>query len=195
MRWAVFLLPAAILAVGLYAWWPPGAPPNRCSDLGAALIGGAVVAFSVLYLEQQLSRVSERRTLQLQLGTDTAFPGIDLSGRDLSGFYLPGRNFSGANLERANLAGANLSGADFSHANLSHTDLRGTKMDETPLYPSETLYPSDTLTPGPIWPAATTQGIGLHGAKYDSSTQWPPSVDFRAAGAVEVVPWWKRKPW
>jgi uncharacterized protein YjbI with pentapeptide repeats len=132
MNRRVLLIPVIVLASGLYMWWPPGAPPNRHSDLGTALIGGAIVAFSVLYLEQQFSRNYERRNLQLQLGTRTDFPGIDLSDRDLSGFYLTGKDFSGANLKGANLRGANLSGANLSHATLDGADLTATPVSNDP---------------------------------------------------------------
>jgi uncharacterized protein YjbI with pentapeptide repeats len=186
MYWRIFLIPAIVLATGFYLWWPPGTPPDRCSDLGTALMGGAIVAFSVFYLERQLSRAYEKRNLQLELGTGKDFQGIDLSGRDLSKCYLPGKDFSGANFHGANLSEANLSGANLTHASLNGADLRGAKLDETPLYPSETLYLSNNLHPGPIYRDANTQGADLSGAKYDSATRWPSHIDPEKVGAVRV---------
>jgi hypothetical protein len=69
---------------------------------------------------------------------------------------------------------------------LQAADLRGTKLDETPLYPSETLSPSDDLFPGPIFPDARIQNTGLEGAKYDSKTQWPQHPTPEDTGAIKV---------
>ncbi len=191
-RWIFALIPVGILAGGVYEWWPPEADPNRHSDLGAALVAGAVVAFAVLYLEWQFSRGQERRALQLQLGSGKEFPSIDLSGRDMSRFYLPGKDFRAAKLDRTNLRKANLSGVDFSHASLNKADLRGAKLDETPLYPSETLVPSEGLTPSPIFPHARLQNITAEKTQFDSSTNWPPNFDPKAAGAQECTSWWQK---
>jgi hypothetical protein len=46
---------STVLAAGLWLWLPPGENPDRYSDLGAALISGAVVAFAALYLQWRLS--------------------------------------------------------------------------------------------------------------------------------------------
>ncbi len=185
MRWVVPTIAiGAVLAVGLWLWWPPGAEPDRCSDLGTALIGGAVVAGAVLYLERQFSRAAERRDLRLQLGMQKDLSGIELRMRDLSGFNLVRKNLQGADLRGADLRGANLSGADLTNAILNNADLRGAKLDETPLYPSQTLYPP--FRPGPIHPNATIRNTGLHGVKYDVGTRWPGHIDPDRVGAVEV---------
>lgn len=183
LRWGTILVPLSILLVGAVLWWPPTSAPNRYSDLGTALIGGGIVSFTVLYMQQQFSRSYEKRDLQLQLGAGTSFPGIDLGGRDLSRFYLAGKDFSGA-LRNANLRGTNLSGVNLSHANLNGADLRGAKLDETPLYPSKTLYPSKDRRPGPIYSAATIQNTGLDKVKYDSLTRWPNHIDPDEVGAI-----------
>ena len=78
MRWVAPLATVvAVLAAGLWFWWPPGENHNRYSDLGTTLIGGAIVGVAVLYVERQLTRGVERRDLQLQLGLTDAIPGID----------------------------------------------------------------------------------------------------------------------
>jgi uncharacterized protein YjbI with pentapeptide repeats len=180
----VWLIPVAVAFAGALLWWPPGEAPNKCSDLGSALVGGAVVATAVLYVEQQLSKEADRRDLKLQLGLQDNLIGIDLSGRDLAGFHLAGKDLRNAVLRGANLQRANLSGARLDHAVLVGADFRGAKLDETPLYPSKTLYPSADLVPGPILPDAVLQGVSLTGAKYDADTRWPKNFDPNAAGAV-----------
>jgi NhaP-type Na+/H+ or K+/H+ antiporter len=78
MRWVAPLATVvAVLAAGLWFWWPPGENHNRYSDLGTTLIGGAIVGVAVLYVERRLTRGVERRDLQLQLGLTDAIPGID----------------------------------------------------------------------------------------------------------------------
>jgi hypothetical protein len=52
---APIVVVAAVLAVGLLLWWPPEANASRRSDLGTALIGGAVAAVAVLYLQWRMS--------------------------------------------------------------------------------------------------------------------------------------------
>lgn len=187
MRWIVpAVAVVAVLAVGLWLWWPPGAAADRHSDLGVTLIGGAVVALAVLYLERQFTRGAERRDLRLQIGLQNNLAGIDLRRRDLSGFHLAGKDLRGANLSGTNLRGANLSGASLRDAVLNDADLRGAKLNETPLYPSETLYPSKDLYPGPIYPDAIIQNTGLSKVKYDAATKWPGHIDPSKVGAVEV---------
>jgi uncharacterized protein YjbI with pentapeptide repeats len=185
MRWIV---PSsaiiAVLALGVWLWWPPGADADRSSELGATLIGGAVVAIAVLYLERQVSSEAERRELRLQLGLQNSLAGIDLRNRDLSGFHLAGKDFRGANLAGANLRGANLSGGNLRDATLNGADLRGAKLDETPLHPSETLFPSEDLYPGPIYPDATIQNTTFSKAKYDSDTKWPKHINPATVGAI-----------
>jgi hypothetical protein len=96
MRWAragfVVGIPLVVILFGLRLWWAPGTEPDRNSDLGASIVGGGIVAFIVLSLDQVLSRGQERNLLRLQLSTGNSFKGIDLSNQDLSEFYLPRKN-------------------------------------------------------------------------------------------------------
>jgi len=177
-RWGIPLVAlAAVLIAGFWLWLPPEDAPNRRSDLGTALIGGAIVGVAILYLQGQLSRGAERRNLRLQLGLTNTLAGIDLSGRDLSGFYLPEKDLRGANLSGANLRGANLSGTQLDHADLTKADLRGTKLDATNLVPRGALVPTGDLVPGPLIPDASLQGVVLEGAKVDKHTSWPRNFD------------------
>ena len=193
------LILLVLFAPGLFLWWPPCAPPDRSSELGTALIAGGVVALAVLVLERSFTKEAERRDLLLQLGFVGELRGIDLSGRDLSGFQLTEKTLSYARFRKANLRGANLSGSRLDHADLREADLRDAKMDATDLFPSETLFPSEDLIPGPIFPDANLQGVGLQGAAYNSRTRWPENFGpdtLNQAGAKRVdgfgkfVSWW-----
>jgi uncharacterized protein YjbI with pentapeptide repeats len=170
----------------------PGPESNRNSDLGIALISGAVVALAVLYLQVRLSNAAEKRNLQLQLGLQDKFPGIDLSHHDLSGFHIPGKDLRQANLTGTNLRGANLSGANLQHAILNKADLRGAKLDETPLYPSEDLFPSDDLLLGSIYEAVNHNSATFNGAKYDSKTKCPNNLDLKKRGVIPAESRWHR---
>jgi uncharacterized protein YjbI with pentapeptide repeats len=188
LPWGIVLV---VIALGLFLWCTPGATADRNSELGAALLGGGVVSIALLYLQWRLSLAAEKRDLQLQLGIQKDFRGIDLSARDLSGFHLPEKYFTKANFTRANLKGVNLSGAILSQANLNGADLRGAKLDKTALKPRVGQKPSETQRPT-IYKDVSINGTTFDKAKYDSKTSCPEGLDLRARGAIEVKPWWRR---
>jgi uncharacterized protein YjbI with pentapeptide repeats len=166
--------------------------PDRYNEFDQALLaGGGVLAaggFGLLGLW-----LTQKWSLQTQLGAGQEFPGMDLTGRDLSGFSLPGKNFTGAYFVKANLRGARLHGANLTHAWFNDADLRGTRFDAIELFPSNTLMPSETLTPGSIQPEADMNGAHLCGAKYDDDTQWPSNMNPDTTCAIKVKrPWWRR---
>lgn len=139
----------AAITSGAFLWWPPSAEPNRRSDLGAALIGGAAVAFAVFFLQlnaesqqrrqDELSRGAERRQeLAITLGLQRDLTGIGLQGIDLSGMFLRNKvladaNLSDATLTEANLAGANLSGASLERAAISRSTFDGANLSGSDL--------------------------------------------------------------
>jgi uncharacterized protein YjbI with pentapeptide repeats len=116
-----------IFLLGLFLWWHERAKEGSRSELGAALLGGTVVAFAVLafqwVLEQDREANAELRSLRTAIGMQSDLSGVDLSGRDLSGFYFRGKNLKNANLSDANLSKADLRDANLSGADLSRTDL------------------------------------------------------------------------
>jgi len=196
MSWArvgfVVGIPLVVILLGLYLWWPPCLPPDRSSDLGANVVGGGIVAFVVLSLDQVLSRRQERNLLRLQLSTGDHFEGIDLSNQDLSGFYLPRKNFSDANLEGVDLRGTILSSSSFIRTRLYGADLRGADLGSIPGRSSG------------AWLGVTS----LEGVLYDSSTRWPEGserddrwpvgVDPRDRGAInldEQGRWRRARQW
>jgi hypothetical protein len=185
-------LPLVVILVGLLLWWPPGSEPNPNSDLGTSIVGGGIVAFVVLYLDQVLSRRQERNLLRLQLSTGERFEGIDLSNHDLSEFYLPRKNFKDANLEGADLRGAVLSSCSFIGTKLKGADLRGAN-----LQPIQGTF-------GPAWLGVTD----LTGVLFNSATRWPEGlehderwpvgVDPRDRGAINLDEqgwWWRTRQW
>jgi hypothetical protein len=91
LRHWFWLVPIVILVVGVTLWWPPegefteaGVQTDRSSDLGAALISGAVVAFAVLFIERRQTPESEKRNMQVALSTTQELDGADLSGYELT---------------------------------------------------------------------------------------------------------------
>ena len=180
-------VPLIVILIGLYLWWPPCLAPDRSSDLGANVVGGGIVAFVVLYLDQVLSRRQERNLLRLQLSTGSDFQRIDLRDQDLSGFYLPGKDFADADLRGADLRRTTLSGTSFIRTRLYGADIRGADLGSIP-----------GRSPG-AWLGVTE----LEGVLYDSSTRWPEGsedprwpegVDPRERGAIKLdEQGWRRR--
>ena len=191
-RGLVYGVFVVLVMAGLGLVHPISSEPDRKSDLGAAIVSGIIVSAAVLFVQWRQSVETDKRNLQIMVSLQDRLRGADFSNRDLAGFHLAGKDFTGANFVGADLRQANLSGATLEFAKLHRADLRGAKLDETPLFPSETLYPSETLTPGPILPNANLQGVQLTQAKYDSDTRWPPNITPESAGAIFVdKPWYK----
>jgi uncharacterized protein YjbI with pentapeptide repeats len=149
---AVAFCVGAIFLAGLVLWWANRSDSGAKSTLGAALLGGTLVAIAVFGIQADLDAgrqvAAEQQALRLTLGLQQDLSGIDLAGNDLTSFYLRGKNLTqavlagadltlvnlsgaelreadltGADLGRAHLASANLQGADLSDADLSGADL------------------------------------------------------------------------
>jgi Pentapeptide repeats (8 copies) len=140
----------ALVAGGLALWFPGGDDPGTMdTDLGTALLGGAVVACAVLFLQRRLdaewrgldeARAAEWRTLdaaraeederrrlrdeaQLLCAMVHNLTGVDFRGRDLSGLVLRNKMLVEANLNDADLRRAVLTRTNFTGA-----ELRGAKL-------------------------------------------------------------------
>jgi len=185
-------VPLIVILLGLYLWWPPGLAPDRSSDLGANVVGGGIVAFVVLYLDQVLSQRQEKNLLRLQLSAEGDLQRIDLRDQDLSGFYLRGKDFREADLRGADLRRTTLSGASFIETKLYGADVRGADLGSIPGRSSG------------AWLGVTS----LEGVLYDSSTRWPEGserddrwpvgVDPRDRGAInldEQGRWRRARQW
>ncbi len=152
--WMIVGVALAILAFsvvpGVFLFWPSRSDPVCRSDLGVALMTGALVAFAVLgfqllvearvsRVEQDRQKLEERQTLELQLALTTEpLPRIALRERDLSYFYLYKKDFregifNGANLTGANLTQAVLNDARFIGPNLERAHLDGASMNSANL--------------------------------------------------------------
>jgi uncharacterized protein YjbI with pentapeptide repeats len=151
--WTILAVGIALLAAtvipGLYLWWPSRSGELAKSDLGLALMTGALIAFSVLVLEFMLTQrarklesqrqdEAEQQALQLLVGRQQNLAGIDLGcsvaedGSDckaLDDFYLSGKVLTDANLRGASLRGARLQRAHMEDAILAGADLRGSNLE------------------------------------------------------------------
>jgi uncharacterized protein YjbI with pentapeptide repeats len=141
--WVVIGVALIIFAVavvpGMFLWWPSRGERVSQSDLGVALVAGAIVAFAVLGLQalveqraQELATerevLAQHRNLELQLALSDDLTGIRLDGETLREIQLFGKKLVGASLVDANLAGSTLNRADLTEANLQRVNLTGAFM-------------------------------------------------------------------
>jgi uncharacterized protein YjbI with pentapeptide repeats len=120
------------IAVGLYLWLPGRRDADHRRNLGAALIGGAIIALAIfliqIVVDERRQRDEAKQNLRVTLGLAGSLTGIDLSGASLERMYLAGKNLSsaqlvGADLSRAYLTGTTLRDADLSRARLGCANL------------------------------------------------------------------------
>jgi uncharacterized protein YjbI with pentapeptide repeats len=174
----VLLLVGTILP-GVRLWWPQHRDPVSRSDLGVALMTGALIAFAVLAVQLLIQVRSQRdanarqdqadrAAVLLQLGLSGAsLSGLDLQGQDLSNAYMKEKDLSGANLSQSTIAGAslqdsklvgaNLSSASFDHAQLERADLRYAVLGES-------SFVEANLSGANLDAATLTPGVDLTGA-------------------------------
>lgn len=130
-----FVVLAAIVVAGLMllpsssGWVMLGLRADVRSNLGAALIGGAVIGMAILLAEQafvrEQRRRDERHALWLQLALTPDHTLADLHSQDLGGIILSRHTFYRATLIDANLAGGVFRFTDFKGADLSGARLDG----------------------------------------------------------------------
>lgn len=186
------LVSVGLVALGLILWSPhSGGASDADSDLGAALIGAAVVPFALFLLEHRFNSIAEKReTLeaarrhaaaernhaQTITASNDELPGIDLSDRDLSGFYLRKKNLNEANLRgcvltRAQLKGTTLEGAQLQGAVLVSAYMAEAHL-EAALLDSADLSNADltgAFLTGTKLPGANLRGVLLGGAQLDGA--------------------------
>lgn len=176
------LLMTALVAVGLILWWPTSEIVDSRANMGASVLGGAIVGFAVAFVEvfvvfhvrareEDLLRRTEKANLQLQLSIGDDFEGIDLSGRDLSGLYLRKKR-----LGRARMVNANLTLADLSGATMASADLAGAKLEYATLAEADLSSSSLSHARGLVVDLA---GANLEGAQL--AGLWAPLSDLSFA--------------
>src|SRR5215211_3013661 len=125
----VLLLVGTILP-GVRLWWPQHRDPVSRSDLGVALMTGALIAFAVLAVQLLIQIRSQRDTnaredqadraaLVLMLERSSNLSDLSLQGKDLSATYLKEKDLTGANLSRSSMASSSLQGSKLVGAILS----------------------------------------------------------------------------
>ena len=176
VAWGLVL--AVTIVPGIYLWWPARGDQGGRSDLGAALLTGAVVSFAVFALQlvfdarlrqledrrmeeqerrsEQLRIQGERTALQLTVGLQSDLTGIDLHEQNLAGFYLSRKRMPFAVLANADLTEANLS-----RANLTGADLREARLVRAHL--------DDATLTRAFLTLANLRGAGLVGARLDEA--------------------------
>lgn len=122
------LLVIGSIAIGVYLWLPGRSDTDHRGNLGAALIGGAIIALAIfliqIVVDERRQRDEAKQNLRLTLGLAESLSGIDLSGASLERMYLAGKDLSGAQLVGADLSKAYLTGATLRGADLSEATLR-----------------------------------------------------------------------
>jgi uncharacterized protein YjbI with pentapeptide repeats len=195
----LFLLIVTIIP-GVRLYWPQHRDPVSRSDLGIALMTGAVIAFAILALQvliqirsqrdaNERERQSERAALLLQLGRSKNLAGLDLHRKDLADAYLNRKNLRGANLEQAMmtdaslqgsiLIGANLNGASIDRARLDRADLRYADLGGASLVRAQ-------LTGANLDSAALSPGVDLSHANLSNASLRADLRRAQLAGATLV---------
>jgi len=168
---AGILLLVGTIVPGVRLWWPQHRDPVSRSDLGVALMTGALIAFAVLAVQvliqirsQQDANAREdqadRAALVLMLERSSNLSDLNLQGKDLSTTYLKEKDLTGANLSRSSMASASLQGSKLVGATLS-----GVRLDNAQLQRADLRYA--TLD------GASFVKANLSGANLDAATLTP----------------------
>ena len=134
---------------GIRLFWPTRMDPVRKSDLGLALMTGALIAFSVLLLQllfdirlaqsdEERSSREDQANFQLFVTRERDLAGVDLSNKNMRAFFLQEKNLAGSNMSLSDmretvLRHTNLVGANLNQADLREADLRYANLDEANL--------------------------------------------------------------
>lgn len=194
---AVFAIAILVLSVvpGLYFWWPTRSEPTCRSDLGVALMTGALIAFAVLgiqvlvdfrvqALDREREKKAEHRNLELQLALSENLNGIRLDGEKLEKIHLYGKPLVGASFVKTKLMGANLAKANLTEANLREADLSGAYIAEATLSRAEL---ADAILPSAILRHARMARAQLPGANLNGADLVQADLSFaQLAGATLV---------
>ena len=162
------LLLVVTIVPGIRLWWPQHHDPVSRSDLGVALMTGALIAFAVLAVQvliqvrsqrdaNEREDQADRAALLLQLGRSTNLSDLDLQEQDLSSALLKDKDFTGANLRKASMANTSLQDSQLVGANLSGVNLDGAQLQRADLRHA-------------VLSGASFVGAKLNGANLDAAT-------------------------
>lgn len=174
------LLLIGTVVPGMRLWWPRHGDLVSRSDLGIALMTGAVIAFSVFALQLVIQirsqrdadareRQADKQALLLLLGRSSDLSGVDLREKDLSHAYLNEKVLRGGILEKATLTEVQLQDADLLGANLRRARLELAHLDRADLRFAD-------------FAGATLEGATLTGANLDAATLSPLREGNRLVG-------------
>jgi uncharacterized protein YjbI with pentapeptide repeats len=173
-----FVIILLTVAPGLYLWWPKKDDDVARSDLGIALMTGALIAVAVLGIQTSIDgkarKRDERRQIadarqnfELTLSLKSDLSGIRLDGEDLRGIHFYGKIMRRASLNRAIMNGVVLSHAVLDSASLQHTHLPEAIMDDALLRQAHLEHADLT---GAILSYAKMRGAKLADAHLESAT-------------------------
>jgi hypothetical protein len=199
---------AALLWLGLVLVRRGRSDGQVREELGAALLGGVLVAVAIFALQvstdDQRQRAAGRQQVQLTIAARQDLRNYPLAGQNLTGMNLAGKQLDGADLSDSNLIDVDLHDASLTNAKLIRTDLSFASLNGARLIGAtltETRLDNATLT-GADFAGAVLCGVNfanfdpsylrqvkLNKARADEGTTWPSGFDTNRAGIrpTEVV--------
>ncbi|MGH3103169.1 MAG: pentapeptide repeat-containing protein [Gaiellaceae bacterium] len=204
---AAVILIGVVLVPGLFLVWPSRREPGCRTDLGVALLTGALVAFTVLAVQivfdLRFSELDRKRqeaqnqrdailSMKLAISSQKDLSGIQLQNLDLSRFYFGGKSLTfaqmqGTRLVDAVLDGVDLSYADLSEGNLTGANLRGAKLAEAALANAklDNVIATTADFTNAVLTGATLRGADLSGAKLQGADLTRATLPSDALSATE----------
>lgn len=127
--WVTMPLASLLVVAGFLLWFPTRRDLSSRSELGAALLGGALVALAILYLQSEQEKASDRESFRLEVALQPDLKHSDLREQDLSGLLLRSKDLSGARLRGADARGADFTGSYLIGADMRHMQADGTRFE------------------------------------------------------------------
>jgi uncharacterized protein YjbI with pentapeptide repeats len=153
--WVTMPLASLLVVAGFLLWFPTRRDLSSRSELGAALLGGALVALAILYLQSEQEKASDRESFRLEVALQPDLKHSDLRGQDLSGLLLRSKDLSGAQLGRADARGADFTGSYLIGADMRHMQADGTRFEYAVLSCGRQAATSTTAVDGEAGAGAT----------------------------------------
>ncbi|MEO3860109.1 pentapeptide repeat-containing protein [Acrocarpospora sp. B8E8] len=158
----------SVLGIGAFLWVQDSSSKASRSNLGAAIIGGGVIAFVIFSQQDSADQRREDQSILNALRTQSDLTGADLRDRDLEAVSLRGRQLRDADLTAAQLSDADLSRARLTDALLVKSNFAKAKLENADLSHAEIT-------------CAGFSGANLRGANLSDVTMDVSVVDGKAA--------------